>query len=274
MNKLRLDYFLSLGGEFINRDKYFIKTDSNITVVNGVPVDYDKDCFVESFAQRKNEGVQPVGDDMPVVANLRGGAEYKDVASKCAWYATIAEYYIESWTPDLEAIIKMQNEYDLKSPASCSFHGSSVTSLEGSGIKLGVDSYNHTYTQTMKDAGELPCVGIIGKFKGEWLSDGEPHPLYSASSLGWEDGDEIEIINIHNSVFVAFNNQSDVLSACSIPLKMFEPISTKLEIAKKEQVNDAAKFLVDKYGFLDGPARQCAEEMQKNGLFVEVDCET
>ncbi len=104
MDELRLDYFLSKGLKLVTGD-----TSTS---------DIENQCFIVSFAQRKNTGEQPCGDDVPVIINGNNGYEHEYLSKVVAWdrspekSSNGAFYAILTWKPDLDALIKMQIEHD------------------------------------------------------------------------------------------------------------------------------------------------------------------
>lgn len=74
---------------------------------------FDDNDFITSFAPRKNTGVQPVGDGVPVFAYLTDEIGYIDGLSSAAdaWGWSVTESIIE-WKPDINKLIKMQIQYD------------------------------------------------------------------------------------------------------------------------------------------------------------------
>jgi hypothetical protein len=124
MDKLRLDYFLSLGLKLVEGDKY-IFTEREYTITGGdnasaISEDefYNEDRIITSFAPRKNTGEQPCGDDVPVLVTLLnkevreagGNNSCEGVGS----YSTDlnSQYQVDTWQPDIEELIKMQSEHD------------------------------------------------------------------------------------------------------------------------------------------------------------------
>jgi hypothetical protein len=77
---------------------------------------YD-DLIVKSLAPRKNIGEQPCGDDVPVVCIKSSGRVYSDIASDVVWCIDSDDSDIDTWQPDIEALVKMQDEHDKKALA-------------------------------------------------------------------------------------------------------------------------------------------------------------
>jgi len=144
--KLRLDFFKSIGGKVAKGD-VVIDSDGNRVAIKSSALlnsynlanHSDDKCFIESFAPRKNTGEQPCGDDMPVLAEVDGidgfDAPHVVFASQWKWRG---DGNLTAWKYDLEALIKMQAEHDAEKD----------------------ESVKSVYTQAMKDAGELPSVGM------------------------------------------------------------------------------------------------------------------
>jgi uncharacterized protein YqkB len=121
MSKLRLDYFLSLGLKLVEGDEVWhcraLKLDSSTQAESyNSARDYDCSVHITSFAPRKNEGVQPCGDDAPVVVNFNdySASSCGSSANGLEWKICHACSDIYSWKPDLDALIKMQAENDAK----------------------------------------------------------------------------------------------------------------------------------------------------------------
>jgi hypothetical protein len=119
MKELRLDYFLSLGLKLAEGDTYATPLVDRIMSVDD-PDDAENanndwsrnnECFVVSFAPRKNTGEQPCGDDVPVDAFSDMFVSRKGFVSCFEWLGN-GSWVPKSWKPDLEALIKMQAEHD------------------------------------------------------------------------------------------------------------------------------------------------------------------
>jgi hypothetical protein len=129
--KLRLDFFLSIGGELAESDELYddfnnhgvvfnytipyglvfagelyVMCDDGDTAIYGARD--QQNLFITSFAPRKNIGEQPCGDDVVSVA-LTNGSIKSGLAENFEWTGAGA-YVVQSWNPDLEALIKMQAE--------------------------------------------------------------------------------------------------------------------------------------------------------------------
>lgn len=117
MSKLRLDYFLSLGLKLVKGDEYdysnmHIKLAPVGVKSSNKPCENDENRFITSFALRKNTGVQPCGDDVPVVVERVDEGHWSNAAKACDWNTGIGVDDINSWKPDIDALIKMQDEFD------------------------------------------------------------------------------------------------------------------------------------------------------------------
>lgn len=119
-SKLRLDFFLGLGLELVVGDevkKYDFKTP---TAIDGELEDWnrttecDKEWVINSLTPRKNTGEKPCGDDVPIVASWHGGDNTKNKVDYFTWGFKSGFANIKSWKPDLEALLKMQDEHDNK----------------------------------------------------------------------------------------------------------------------------------------------------------------
>lgn len=109
------------------------------------------DRYIKSFAPRKNEGAQPVGDDV-VVDVYDGLAGYCTRASQLNWSLKEDEghYTVKTYTPNYDALLKMQNEFDKK-------ESEVITDKE---MKIVEAVTQPIYTKAMQDAGEMPSVGM------------------------------------------------------------------------------------------------------------------
>jgi len=99
-SKLRLDFFLGLGLDLSNGD-----------VCKG-----RDPTIITSFSPRKNTGVQPDCGDVPIIARYNETRTRSDLKSKLSFKFIDAPCVLnmESWQPDLNALIKMQDEHDAK----------------------------------------------------------------------------------------------------------------------------------------------------------------
>ena len=118
MSKLRLDYFLSLGLKLVEGDTC---TSPSLSVMHTIEdkddaedwnndSDLNNQCFVLEFAHRKNTGEQPCGDDVPVIMKDKDNNTSRGAASYYEWSLKKGRYI--TFIPDLDALIKMQNEHD------------------------------------------------------------------------------------------------------------------------------------------------------------------
>lgn len=132
MNKLRLDFFLRESKlKLVEGDKFSVRGDNcdvtefNISSLNcNDPLNSER--FITSLAPRKNTGIQPCGDNMPVIVDhAYYGSNISAIASSVEWsenhtncpLATMKKeviFAVKTWKPDLEALIKEQDEHDAK----------------------------------------------------------------------------------------------------------------------------------------------------------------
>ena len=71
----------------------------------------DKSMTIPSFAPRKNTGQQPCDGDLPVVTYWRDMEDFEHHKDgRVSWTDGMIKY----WMPDLDALIKMQDEHDKK----------------------------------------------------------------------------------------------------------------------------------------------------------------
>lgn len=120
MNKLRLDYFLSLGLELVEGDTYTtpLREGHIMTVEDECDAENannswarNNECYVTSFAPRENTGEQPCGDDIPIILTEGGCSPgYKRATSQMAEWNNPVWY--PHWTPDHSSLIEMQYEHD------------------------------------------------------------------------------------------------------------------------------------------------------------------
>jgi len=125
MNKLRLDYYKSLGLKLEIGDVYtitgargedVITCDSQHLDAQNSACSNDKNRFIISFAPRKNTGEQHDCGDIPIIARYNETRTRCDLKSKLSFEIIDAPCVLsmESWIPDLELLIKMQDENDNK----------------------------------------------------------------------------------------------------------------------------------------------------------------
>jgi hypothetical protein len=166
MSKLRLDYFLSLGGEFVAKDRvlrdYGEMTFDSDTARNMNNYTGAADIFVTHFELRENTGSQPCGDGVPI-ATCWDVNDNVEIGLAGNFDFAIDIINITTWKPDIEALIKMQNEHDANELKLN--HGIEKAADEAERVISAIsESINKTeasvYTQAMKDAGELPVVGM------------------------------------------------------------------------------------------------------------------
>ena len=119
MSKLRLDYFLNFGIELVDGDiivdldgGWYNCCDMNVDLFGNGRGGCKR--FIKSFAPRKNTGEQPCVDDVQVVAVVRHGRDWRATAKKCDWSIDLEPGDIKTWKPDLDALIKLQDEHDKK----------------------------------------------------------------------------------------------------------------------------------------------------------------
>ena len=117
MNKLRLDFFLSLGLKLVEGDRllrdygeFVLDSDTarNMSNYTGAA-----DITITSLAQRKNTGVQPCGDDIQVRVQLGDDS----IDTGCCARAKVWNWNdneLVAWKLDLEELIKMQDEHDTR----------------------------------------------------------------------------------------------------------------------------------------------------------------
>jgi hypothetical protein len=123
--KLRLDYLFSIGIKLAEGDEYnylgmeVILRNNDLATTNK-PTTTDNERFITSFAPRKNKGVQPVGDSVPVTAILNGfeSEPEKSIAAGFNWIIEGVTGDIETWMPNLNELIKMQIEHDKQKATS------------------------------------------------------------------------------------------------------------------------------------------------------------
>lgn len=116
--KLRLDYFLSVGGKVATGDLVSVpfceilevENDKHANIFNE-PGEGDCERFIISFAPRKNTGKQPVPDRFPVLWSQRNNTR-KNIGLGLDWEQLI----MDSWKPDIDALIKLQDWQDKTIP--------------------------------------------------------------------------------------------------------------------------------------------------------------
>ena len=116
--KLRLDYFLGLGLKITTCDGYEIRSMS-VRVSNDIHAKKlyegtgNNERFITSFARRKNEGFQPVGDYIPVLICCKDAPNtwLLRLAGRVDWECDCFRCVVE-WMPNLNALIEMQVKSD------------------------------------------------------------------------------------------------------------------------------------------------------------------
>lgn len=124
MSKLRLDYFLSIGGFLSDGDVYTTADGASLKTIDGEAIyvdniiqDGDDKRFIESLAWRENTGEQGCISEMPIVYVDSEGQHLSGLS--CNRYWTKTNYYTEvvKWMPELVTLIKMQDVHDkIESP--------------------------------------------------------------------------------------------------------------------------------------------------------------
>ena len=127
MNKLRLSFFKSLGGDFVAGDKVSFKnTVFDIVSSFNRPLfecsviqanaSQPKETYIDSFAPRNNTGEQPMPDGFPVVAYMRS---INMLAIDWHWSIENNPVDIATWKPDIDALIALQDEHDKADKPVC-----------------------------------------------------------------------------------------------------------------------------------------------------------
>jgi hypothetical protein len=117
--KLRLDYLRSNKISAAVGDNYIdggingkISNPRQARIINELNGNECSDIFITSFTPRKNTGVQPCGDDVPVVGYWgHRDDKFKRLCGQPAWSLELNNY-VKSWKPDIDELIKMQIEHD------------------------------------------------------------------------------------------------------------------------------------------------------------------
>lgn len=117
--KLRMDYFLSLGLKLADGDIYlsmngdmFMVGDDIEAMHANVVSERDKEKFIVSLAPRKNTGVQPVGDSVPVIVYWGHDNSDESLFGATDWEIELDNINIATWKPSIDALIKMQIQND------------------------------------------------------------------------------------------------------------------------------------------------------------------
>jgi len=117
-DKLRLDYFFKQGLKLANYDVVGREIGLTTVVEHNIddfnlPCPNDVNMLIEPFAPRKNKGVQPCGDDAPVVLeyyrNHKDFGNEKRYAGQVDWACVTTN---KSWKPDINELIKLQDAHD------------------------------------------------------------------------------------------------------------------------------------------------------------------
>ena len=124
MSKLRLSFLHKLGGTvaigdiLTDSNKTFSTKENDMTVLMASIIVKDKSeagVFINSFAPRINTGEQPLHDDFPVVVKLGSSQQFGAVHACSIWKWEI-KGKIKSWRPDIDALIKLQDDHDQAIP--------------------------------------------------------------------------------------------------------------------------------------------------------------
>lgn len=117
--KLRLDYFLSLGLRLVDGDIYSSVSGDMLIVGDDIAARHanvvserDKEKFITSLEPRKNTGVQPVGDSVPVIVYWGHDNSDESLFGATDWEIELDNINIATWKPSIDALIKMQIQND------------------------------------------------------------------------------------------------------------------------------------------------------------------
>jgi hypothetical protein len=256
--KLRLDYFLSLGLKLVEKDGLdhvmscaFTIHDGNATCFREVNRG-SKNYFITSLAPRENTGEQPCGDDAMVYVDLSNGDQVRWLAKHFEWTGA-GDYVVETWKPDIEAIIKMQIEFD-KNKHCKKFDDA---------IDLGITAEDMEYAQETFDAAMANAGhAAINPKRGDKVRIEHKLPMEEAATIHtatfmFETGHEICLIDVDGDGFF-------VDKSCFIA---YHPVKSELDIAKEKQVNEFYNAIVDAS---ESVAIESLKWMQDNNMLAAI----
>jgi len=260
--KLRLDYYLGKL-KLVNGDVYKDISGVHYTVGDGgknymsasqANIPSTKDCgrFIVSLAPRENKGEQPCGDDAMVYVDLSNGDQVRWLAKHFEWTGA-GDYVVETWKPDIEAIIKMQIEFD-KNKHRKKFDDA---------IDLGITAEDMEYAQETFDAAMANAGhAAINPKRGDKVRIEHKLPMEEAATIHtatfmFETGHEICLIDVDGDGFF-------VDKSCFIA---YHPVKSELDIAKEKQVNEFYNAIVDAS---ESVAIESLKWMQDNNMLAAI----
>lgn len=103
-------------GDVYTQGDHDIVVGHNVSVnMSNMKGHFDSKMHIKSLVNRENDGEQPVGDDIPVITVWNDGEVIYDMTDHIIWRIDDASQHVEniiSWTPDIDALIKMQTKHD------------------------------------------------------------------------------------------------------------------------------------------------------------------
>lgn len=151
MNKLRLDFLKAQNVKLVKGDvctspmlseAHTIEDEDDAKDWND-DSDINNQCFVVSFAPRKNTGEQPCGDDVPVVCTLRDSTKLRSaLGGSIIWEMNALGFNpvrdVVTWKPELDALIKRQDEHDKQGKTVWD----AVNHYQSGAVKVGTDGWH------------------------------------------------------------------------------------------------------------------------------------
>jgi hypothetical protein len=233
--------------------------------------------FITSFADRSNEGSQPVGDDVVVDVVVDcyviGGGFITAKACDFIWENKNRTGCVETWKPNHAAMLKQYQAEQLEQDHHIALQADVIVSKlkENSAIKT-LEQLNYSYngaelwkppigkaptfivtptlTQAMADSGEVPSVGAICQYK---LKGG----------VNWFD---CRVVHYHNSHAWIENLTTGSSPLIKINTLSFKPIQTEEDKLRSAMINE----LVDpnESGWEIDRAKSCVDDLLTSDKFT------
>jgi len=291
--RLRLDYFLN-NANLAEDDIYKNELGKNIVVGKRISVEHSNercsdDCLrsIVSLAPRENiTGEQPCGDDVPVavVFNDNSGS-HSALGYDVIWSISGEDDDVKTWTPDIDALIKMQVEFDESKEVEAQKERMLHSLLPDSLIRK---------KPTAKEVNEnFICEGVaFVKATSTETVEIKPNqgdkvrieqPVYTRKMFNDADKIQVGMIFIGPqgkdactalSVFkasdgccVAYEYEKCSIGVCWHNATWIRPIETQQDIDNRKQRDRLDKWFADN-GFM--PPGNLSKKMQDAGLLCDI----
>lgn len=138
------------------------------------PSELDEGTILHSFVPRKNKGVMPVDKYLPVVITLRSGeVQHRSQAHTANWLWDIGAQTIDTWVPDIDALIGLQNEEESEKSKHLQVAGiiQAIQDCKGKPIDIECSSFNYIARVTHSECyleGEIHAVNHSAVTDDEW----------------------------------------------------------------------------------------------------------